>query len=115
MASSSPTLHQLTDEIVAVYKRYEATGTAKWTHEIAAKDLAYQLGSLTKALMQLRGERHAGGKTPEQLRAAVGDELADILAETLFIARELDIDLAASWQAMVASDDAKITERVPVP
>lgn len=105
------TIPEMTKEIVATFESYKKTGTAEWTHEIAAKDLSYQLGSLTRALMQLKGERFADGKTPEELKKQVADELADILAEVLFIAHELEIDIGESWEKMIDSDNTKIKNR----
>lgn len=103
---------ELTAEVQAIYKEYRATGTAPWTYDIAAKDLPYQVGSLMKRIMQLRGERHADNKSETALKNEIGDELADILAEVLFIASELEIDILSAWDRMLASDHTKIIERV---
>jgi len=46
-----------------------------------------------------------------QIKAKLSDELADIMAEVLFIAHELDIDLHSAWDNMLASDQKKISER----
>ncbi len=62
----------------------ELTQTKPWTYEIASRDLAYQVGSLTKLVMQKTGERHAKGKTEKEIMKDIGDELADILGEVLF-------------------------------
>jgi NTP pyrophosphatase (non-canonical NTP hydrolase) len=104
-------LTEMQKEIVSVFKEYEKTGTHKWTAEIASKDLAYQLGSLTKRMMQLKGERYADGLNKKELKKFVADELADILAEVLFISHELDIDMQEAWGAMVGSDKKKINTR----
>jgi NTP pyrophosphatase (non-canonical NTP hydrolase) len=104
-------LKELTAEVVSIFKKYETTGTTPWTYKIAARDLSYQLGSLTRALMQLDGERHAEGKSKEHLKEKVSDELADIFAEVLFIAHELDISLDDAFQNMLDSDNKKIKER----
>jgi NTP pyrophosphatase (non-canonical NTP hydrolase) len=104
------TLHELTDEIVATYKSYESTGTKPWDYLIASRDLSYQVGSLTKVIMQLSKERYTKD-APEALKAQAADELADILAEVLFIARELNIDMYQAWNKMIGSDEAKIEER----
>lgn len=105
-------LQRMTDEIVAVYKKYEATGTKPWTYEIAARDLVYQVGSLMKLVMQRNGERFVGSEDKTMIDHRIGDELADIMAETLFIARELNIDIESSWRSMVASDESKIDQRL---
>jgi hypothetical protein len=104
------TLHQLTDEIVATYKSYESTGTKPWDYLIATHDLPYQVGSLSKIIMQMSNERHTKDSN-EVLKSQAADELADILAEVLFIAKELDIDMYDAWAKMIGSDEAKISER----
>lgn len=104
-------LEEMTKEIVAVYKKYTQTGTVEWTYDVAARDLPYQVGSLTKVMMQLSGFRFADGKSKEQLKSQISDELADILAEVLFIAHELDIDIQEAWEKMVESDETKIETR----
>lgn len=107
----SKTLADFTKEVVEIFERYDKTGTLHWDYRIAASDLPYQLGSLTKAISQLHGERFADGKTPEELKKTIADELADILAEVLFIAHDLSIDMEQAWGKMLASDSKKIEER----
>ncbi len=104
------TLHDLTNEIVAIYKSYESTGTKPWDYLVASRDLSYQVGSLTKVIMQLSKERYTKD-SPETLKSQAADELADILAEVLFIAKELDIDMYQAWGKMIGSDEEKIAER----
>lgn len=108
----SKNLSELTHEVVAIYKRYTTTGTNPWTYDTASRDLPYQVGSLTKLMMQLTGNRHAEGKNEDEIKSQVGDELADILAETLFIAHELNINLEEAWNKMLKSDELKIKDRV---
>lgn len=104
-------LKDFTEEVVALFKKYEETGTPPWTYKTAVQDLSYQVGSLTKAVMQLEGERHAEGKSKEEMMKKVGDELADIFAEVLFIAHELNISLEEAWDQMLESDRSKIESR----
>lgn len=103
-------LNQLTDEIVATYKSYESTGTKPWDYLIASRDLSYQVGSLTKIIMQLNKERYTKD-SEDTLKSQAADELADILAEVLFIAKELNIDMYQAWDKMIGSDEVKISER----
>jgi NTP pyrophosphatase (non-canonical NTP hydrolase) len=106
----SKNLHQLTGEIVATYKSYEKTGTKPWDYLIASRDLSYQIGSLSKIIMQMSGERYSKSSLQE-LKLQAADELADILAEVLFIAKELNINMYEAWTKMIGSDDQKISER----
>jgi len=105
------TLEEMTKQIVEMFDHYESQGTAHWTYKIAALDLSYQLGSLAKRILQLDGERYTEGLSKEEIKAKISDELADILAEALFISHELGMDMEQAWERMLASDAKKIEER----
>ncbi len=107
----SKNLHQMTNEILQTFKEYERTGTKPWTYRTAAFDLSYQIGMLTKRILQLDGERYREGKNDKELKVLIADELADIIADVLLIAHELDIDLEMAWKHMQKSDAKKIAER----
>jgi len=66
---------------------------------------------LVKRIMQYQNQRHAGGLSKKEIKAHIADELADIFAEVLFIANELDIDLEKAWADMIISDKKKISTR----
>lgn len=111
MTNHKKTIDNLVHDVVATFERYQLTGTNTWNFSTAVLDLQYQLGSLTKCIMQLKGDRFADGKSHQALRESIGDELADILAGVLFVAHELGIDLDDAWEKMLASDDRKISAR----
>lgn len=104
-------LEQMTSEIVDVFRRYDAQGTKTWTADIAAHDLQYQIGNLSKCILQLRGFRFAEGLDDTAIKNNAADELADIMAEVLFIAHELDINITKAWSDMIACDEKKIENR----
>jgi NTP pyrophosphatase (non-canonical NTP hydrolase) len=101
----------MTEEVVRSFNSYAAQGTKKWNWESAAKDLPYQVGSVTKIMQQLTNERWAHGKNEDQLKNELSDELADVIACALFIAAGLEIDINLAWQNMLESDKEKITKR----
>jgi hypothetical protein len=105
------TLKDLTDDVLMTFNRYNDQGTNPWDYETATYDLAYQIGMLTKRIMQMKNKRYADGLSQAELKELVADECADILANTLFVAHELDIDLEKAWQGMLDSDEKKIEER----
>ena len=109
--SSNKSLKELTVIVKESLARYDAQGTKHWTWETAAKDLPYQVGSLWKVLLQKSNERYTD-KTDKELDWQLRNELADILAEVLYIADELDIDLQQAIEEMVADDTDKIRKRV---
>jgi len=105
------TVTQLTKLVKDSFGTYDAQGTIHWTWEVAAKDLAYQIGSLNKVMLQLSSHRWADGKSKDELEADFRNELADILAEVLYIAAERGIDMNQAMSEMVASDQKKVSER----
>jgi uncharacterized protein YabN with tetrapyrrole methylase and pyrophosphatase domain len=111
MTDQSKTIQQMTEEVVKSFNSYVAQGTKKWDWQSAAKDLPYQVGSIAKIMQQLTNERWADGKSEKQLKEELSDELADVIACTLFIAAELKIDIDQAWQNMLDSDKRKISER----
>lgn len=104
-------INLMKSQIVEVFKKYDGQGTSSWTYDIAAQDLQYQVGSLIKCILQLRGFRYREGLSEEKIKEKISDELADILAEVLFISHELNIDVETAWNKMVESDEKKIEER----
>jgi hypothetical protein len=108
------TIPEWTAAVKASFAQYDAQGTRHWTWETAARDLPYQVGSLSKVLLQLSGDRYAEGKDREALEWQLRNELADILAEVLFIAGERGIDMNQALAEMVEDDKRKVRERKPV-
>lgn len=100
-----------TKEVVKTIHSYNTTGVKKWDYHTAAFDLPVQVGSLAKALMQYENTRFAYGASKKELKAKIGDELADIFTEVLFIAHELDIDIEEAFSKMLDSDKQKVTTR----
>lgn len=106
------TLAQLTADVKASFAKYDAQGTKHWTWETAAKDLPYQVGCLAKVILQLSGERYDDGRSKGALEWQLRNELADILAEVLYIADGLNIDMNQAMAEMVADDTKKVGERI---
>lgn len=107
----SYTISQLTEAVKESFAKYDKQGTEHWTWEVAARDLSYQIGSLNKVILQLSGDRWADGKDKEALEADFRNELADILAEVLYIAAERNIDINQAMNEMLADDQHKVTSR----
>jgi hypothetical protein len=105
------TITQLTQAVKNSFATYDMQGTKHWTWEVAAQDLAYQIGSLQKVMLQLSEYRWADNKDKDALEADFRDELADILAEVLYIASERGIDMNRAMDEMVASDQKKVSGR----
>lgn len=104
-------LKNMLTELLTTWNNYEKQGTLPWTREVAARDLQYQIGSLSKLILQLENYRYRGGLDESRIKSKMADELADILAEVLFIANGYEIDMEKAWDDMLASDRRKIAER----
>lgn len=111
--TKNKSLQEMTQDVQKSIKMYPNVGTKPWDYQIAAKDIAVQAGSLIKLIMQLNNERYGHGKSESMLKAAISDELADILSLVLYVADELDIDINEAWENMLESDNNKVTERLP--
>lgn len=57
------------------------------------------------------GKRYKEGLSDKDIKEKIADELADIFTETLFIAKELKIDLDKAFDKMLESDHLKIKQR----
>jgi NTP pyrophosphatase (non-canonical NTP hydrolase) len=107
----SKSLQNMMTELLDTWNSYEKQGTLPWTREVAANDLQYQIGSLAKLILQLQNYRYRSGLNEEEIKSKMADELADIIAEALFIADGYDIDIEKAWDDMLESDRRKIRER----
>ena len=105
--SLSSILHSM-KETMSNYKR---TGTLPWNARMGIRDLAYQTGGLLKLDMQLHNERHKQGKTETQIREEIEIELAEVLALTLFVADQMNLDVRVGFQKMLDEDAMKIKQR----
>jgi hypothetical protein len=110
-AKPDKTLAEITKDVKKSFAGYDAQGTRHWTWQTAARDLPYQVGSLSKVLLQLSGDRHKEGKDDKALQWQLRNELADIMAEVLYIAGELNIDVNQAMAEMVDDDTRKVADR----
>ena len=102
---------KMLEELLVRWKDYDTQGTPTWTREIVIRDLIYQVGSLSKLMLQEEHSRYREGLDDAQIQQKIGDELVDILGEVLFLAKEYNINLSQTWNEMLESDRRKILER----
>lgn len=105
------TINELTQAVIDSFAQYDKQGTHHWTWEVAAKDLVYQIGSLNKVILQLSNHRWSDGRDRQKLEEDFRNELADILAEVLYIAAERNINMSQAMHEMFDDDMRKVTER----
>ncbi|MGY4102091.1 pyrophosphatase [Nocardia sp. R16R-3T] len=72
--------------------RYGITRTPEWY----AMKVAEEAGELVQWFLASIGQGRARGKTHEQLRTAVDDELADVVCQAVLMAHARGTDLGAS-------------------
>ena len=99
------------EELDEIWKYYEKQGTNPWNYDVAAQDLPYQIGSIGKIMLQLKGFRFDEGLSKEELMIKLADEFADVMAIIIYMAHEMNIDLDKAWKNMLLSDIKKITKR----
>lgn len=104
-------LNDMLSELLEVWNSYHKQGTHPWTREVAAQDLQYQIWSFAKLVLQLQNFRYREWLSEDEIKKKMADELADILAEVIFVADGYQIDLPQAWQDMLVSDRKKISER----
>lgn len=104
-------LKELTRLIRKSFARYDNQGTKHWTWKTMLQDLSYQVGSLQKIDLQLSNYRYSHGKSKTDLEKDFRNELANILAEVLYIADELKIDMNQAMNEMFEDDTKKVKNR----
>ncbi|NVO26729.1 hypothetical protein HJ526_04805 [Donghicola sp. C2-DW-16] len=104
------TIDELKEQAVSIFRKYEETGTNRWSADTVVMDLSYQIGSLAKLIMCMRGNRNSN-MVDEKLKEQIGDEISDILADILYLSNELDIDIGQAWENMLSSDGQKISQK----
>jgi hypothetical protein len=111
MSNKWDSLKEITKAMITTMASYDSTGVKSWDARIAIQDLAYQAGGLLKLDMQLHNERHLQGKTTDQIKSDIEMELAEVIADALFAAHKLGLDVRNGFQRMLDSDKEKIAER----
>ena len=94
---------ELTDLAMAVSHRYAREFGIERDEDRYLLKLHEEVGELTQALMMASGRARKKGLEPARLREAVRAELADVLCQTLLLARCHGVDIqdavADKWLA----------------
>lgn len=92
-------LEDLSRRVEAVSTAYAASHGFERTETWHLLKLQEEVGELTQAYLKRTGQARANGRSPEELEAAFREELADVLAHTLLLARACGVDMAAELEA----------------
>ena len=88
-------LRQLSLDVEKVSERYaEVFGIDRDDTWFLLK-LQEEVGELTQAYLMRAGQARAKGLTPEDLHAGFAAEVADVVCQTLLLARHFDVDVPA--------------------
>ncbi|MCI2417380.1 hypothetical protein MOQ72_08080 [Saccharopolyspora sp. K220] len=89
-------LKELTEEVEAVSAVYAHRHGIERTPEWFVLKLQEEVGELTQAFLMSTGQARDKGKTLPELNADFRAEIADVLCQTLLLARHHGIDLEAA-------------------
>ncbi|WP_019927799.1 MazG nucleotide pyrophosphohydrolase domain-containing protein [Nocardia sp. BMG111209] len=83
-------------ELDAVSQRYAQRHGIRRTPEWYVMKIAEESGELMQQFLAETGQGRSRGKTPEQLRDSVDDEIADVLCHVVLLAHHRGMDLQAA-------------------
>ena len=86
-------VHQLSQEVERVSRRYAETFSIERDATWFALKLQEEVGELTQAYLMLIGQARAKGLTREELRAGFHKEVADVFCHILLLANFHGVDL----------------------
>lgn len=84
---------ELSEAVERVSQSYAATYGIERDATWFLLKLQEEVGELTQAYLMLAGKARTKGKSPEDLDAAMRQEVADVFCQTLLLARHYDINL----------------------
>jgi NTP pyrophosphatase (non-canonical NTP hydrolase) len=90
------TLTELAEQVEAVSEQYATTHGFTRDSSWFMLKLQEEVGELTQAFLVRSGQARTKGRSIEEIEAAFADELADVLAHVLLMARHSKVDLDAA-------------------
>jgi NTP pyrophosphatase (non-canonical NTP hydrolase) len=104
---------ELADRLELVSTRYAQKYGIERDGNWYTLKLAEEVGELTQSYLKMTGQARQQGVDEERLRERFEDELADVLGQTLLMARYFNVDVAGAMQRkwlMWLSDSDNSTE-----
>jgi NTP pyrophosphatase (non-canonical NTP hydrolase) len=92
-------VEDLSGRVEAVSRKYAAEHGFERTETWHLLKLQEEVDELTQAFLKRTGQARSGGRSAAELEAAYREELADVLAHTLLLARAGGVDLPAELDA----------------
>lgn len=89
-------VQDLSDEVEAVSAFYAERHGIDRTDEWFVLKLGEEVGELTQAFLARSGQARRKGRTDDEIDQGFRDEIADVLAQVLLIARHFDVPIDAA-------------------
>ena len=88
-------LRELSADVEKVSERYAEVFGIRRDDTWFLLKLQEEVGELTQSFLMRAGQARGKGLSPEELHAGFAAEIADVLCQTLLLARHFDVDVAA--------------------
>jgi hypothetical protein len=111
IVTTETALELLSNKAKSKANLYQKQGTPGWSTEDNLLDLTFQLGSLSALVLRKKGKAYAQQKTAEEIQSQIGEEITDILYETLRIASLENVNISQSWKEKLEKDIQKTNQR----
>ncbi len=98
-------------DVVNIGKQYPSQGTKPWDIKTNTMDLQYQIGSLSKLVLQKENYVHNHGLSKQEINSLIALDISDIISLSLIIAKEMNIDPDKVFLKQIRTDLEKIKER----
>ena len=83
----------LRDRIAEAGNRYAASLNVEPTDDWMVLKTLEEAGELVQSFLRYSARAHARGLTPQELKRALDDEIADLVGFSLVLAKRFDVDL----------------------
>lgn len=102
-------IHDLTEKIEGISKEYADKFAFERDSDWFVLKLQEELGELIQSYLMVEGKARQKGKNKEEIRDEFENEVADVLAHTLLLAKHFHVDLdrvfEGKWQKWNHKED----------
>lgn len=91
-------ISELSDCLQKVIETYGKKFQIETTPDWYMMKIQEEAGELTSSYLQMTGRARQKNKTPEEIRKNFEDEISDVLAMTLLLARTQNVDIEKAFE-----------------
>jgi hypothetical protein len=95
-----------------VDKKYLTQGTKAWSIKEIILDMSYQVGNLSKSMLQKDSYVRMHGMSAGELDSVIETDVVDMLSLVLSLAERLDMDVDKAFKEHIQEDIEKIERRI---